>query len=88
MEYREKVKHIELEAEKLQQLSLEALCPANSTTSQNDDITKAIAINLKYYLDAENVTVADTVITVLETLASHSPANIDCPLFRQSLANL
>ncbi len=78
MEYREQVKHLELQAERLQQYSLEALCASqNSAIHDSNDQSAAIACNLKIYLEAEKIQATETIICELEILAKNSISNLD-----------
>lgn len=87
MAFREQVKQIELEAEKMQQMSLENLCDSKPNHSQpSDDKADAIGGNLKRYLDMENIQTNDSVTHNLEILAINTIEDLNTILFRKALA--
>ena len=59
MQLRENVKRIELESERLQQTTLEALVPSAAQRSQISDQLRYAAANLRRYCQSEAIEIAD-----------------------------
>ena len=86
MKYREHVKQIELEAEKLQQMSLEGLCLSNvSEFSDTYDKSVAISENLKTYLGVKHLDINTELVSALEILAKESIPDLDILIFKKVL---
>jgi uncharacterized protein (TIGR02444 family) len=87
MSFRDRIKAVELEAEKLQQLTLESLCQKGEKHSSTDgEMTETVARNLKIYLETEKTGLSDPLIRELETVVQAGIPNMDKPLFRRTLS--
>ncbi|NNE37239.1 MAG: TIGR02444 family protein, partial [Gammaproteobacteria bacterium] len=86
MSYRDKIKAVELEAEKMQQITLESYCQASTRADKSDQQScEAAAQNLKIYLAAENIESTDELINELEFINMASFKNSDSGPLRKVL---
>ena len=84
--YRDRIKAVELEAEKIQQLTLESLCREKADNSLSDQSRiVAIAKNLKAYLSAETIQPTKPVIRGLESIIQASLQDFDSAIFSKNL---
>ncbi len=86
MNYRDKIKAMELEAEKMQQITLESFCQAITRADISDQQSSdAAAQNLKIYLTAENIQITNELINELEFINKASFENSDSRAFSKIL---
>ena len=88
MSYRDNIKTIELEAEKLQQMTLESYCPKNAEKDLSiNKKTEAAGNNLRHYLITDDIEINDPVIQNLEIIFRASINDFDMQEFRAALTN-
>ncbi|MGK0297624.1 MAG: hypothetical protein ACI9XC_001234 [Gammaproteobacteria bacterium] len=86
MSYRDKIKAIELESEKIQQLTLESMSKIKNTKNMSpQEKSGTAANNLRMYLQQENIDITDVIINELHCIVQAGLQDVDTLAFKRIL---